>query len=142
MTTAGDNPAAADPGLIVLVTLLRFNGVGADAEQIRHRLGGIPVGVSEMVRVAKDLGLKARVHSTRWSRLASSPLPAIAVLRDGSYLFLGKVGENDALVQHPLSSRPSLMPRAEFEAIWDGRIVLMTRRSGLLDRSSRVAITW
>src|SRR5438309_1777722 len=62
MTTAGDNPAAADPGLIVLVTLLRFNGVGADAEQIRHRLGGIPVGVSEMVRVAKDLDLKALVH--------------------------------------------------------------------------------
>jgi len=142
MTTAGDNPAAADPGLIVLVTLLRFNGVGADAEQIRHRLGGIPVGVTEMVRVAKDLGLKARVHSTRWSRLAGSPLPAIAVLRDGGYLFLGKVGEKDALVQHPLSSRPTLMPRAELEAIWDGRLVLMTRRSGLLDLSRRFDITW
>jgi len=142
MTTVGDNPAAADPRLIVLVTLLRFNGVGADAEQIRHRIGGIPVGVSEMVRVAKDLGLKARVHSTRWSRLASSPLPAIAVLRDGGFLFLGKAGENDVLVQHPLSSRPTLMPRAELEAIWDGRLVLMTRRSGLLDLSRRFDITW
>jgi ATP-binding cassette, subfamily B, bacterial HlyB/CyaB len=131
-----------DPGLIALVTLLRLNGVGADAEQISHRLGGIPVGVSEMLRVAKDLGLKARQHATNWSRLAKTPLPAIAVLRDGGFLVLGKVGETEALVQHPLSPRPALMQRTELEAIWDGRLVLMTRRSGLLDLSRRFDITW
>ena len=133
---------APDPGLIALVTLLRLNGVGADPEQIRHRLGGIPVGISEMLRVAKDLGLKARQHATNWSRLAKTPLPAIAVLRDGGFLILGKVGETEALVQHPLSPRPALMKRAELEAIWDGRLVLMTRRSGLLDLSRRFDITW
>jgi subfamily B ATP-binding cassette protein HlyB/CyaB len=131
-----------DPGLIALVTLLRLNGVGADPEQISHRLGGIPVGISEMLRVAKDLGLKARQHATNWSRLAKTPLPAIAVLRDGGFLVLGKVGETEALVQHPLSPRPALMQRAELEAIWDGRLVLMTRRSGLLDLSRRFDITW
>ena len=141
-TPAGRNPAAGDPGLIALVTLLRLNGVGADAEQIRHRLGGIAVGTSEMLRVAKDLGLKARLHRTNWPRLAKTPLPAIAVLRDGGFLILGKVGEAEALVQHPLSPRPALMKRAELEAIWDGRLVLMTRRSGLLDLSRRFDITW
>jgi ATP-binding cassette, subfamily B, bacterial HlyB/CyaB len=139
---AGRNPAADDPGLIALVTLLRLNGIGADAEQIRHRLGGTAVGTSEMLRVAKDLGLKARLHRTSWPRLAKTPLPAIAVLRDGGFLILGKVGEAEALVQHPLSPRPALMKRAELEAIWDGRLVLMTRRSGLLDLSRRFDITW
>ena len=141
-TPTGQNPTAADAGLIALVTLLRLNGIGADAEQIRHRLGGIPVGIPEMLRVAKDLGLKARQHATNWSRLARTPLPAIAVLRDGGFLLLGKVGEAEALVQHPLSPRPALMKRAELEAIWDGRLVLMTRRSGLLDLSRRFDITW
>jgi subfamily B ATP-binding cassette protein HlyB/CyaB len=95
-----------------------------------------------MLRVAKDLGLKARLHRTSWARLAKTPLPAIAVLRDGGFLLLGKVGEAEALVQHPLSPRPALMKRAELEAIWDGRLVLMTRRSGLLDLSRRFDITW
>jgi len=122
--------------------LLRFNGIGADAEQIRHQLGGSSVGTSEMLRVAKDLGLKARLLATNWSRLAKTPLPAIAVLRDGGFLILGKVGDKDALIQHPLSPRPTLMPRSELEAIWDGRLVLMTRRSGLLDLSRRFDITW
>ena len=95
-----------------------------------------------MLRVARDLGLKARQHATNWSRLGKTPLPAIAVLRDGGFLVLGKVGETEALVQHPLSPRPALMQRAELEAIWDGRLVLMTRRSGLLDLSRRFDITW
>jgi subfamily B ATP-binding cassette protein HlyB/CyaB len=34
------------------------------------------------------------------------------------------------------------MTRAEFETVWDGRLVLMTRRAGLLDLSRRFDITW
>ncbi len=139
---SGGDRTSADPGLIALVTLLRVNGIGADAEQIRHQLGGASVGTSEMLRVAKDLGLKARLLATNWSRLAKTPLPAIAVLRDGGFLILGKVGDKDALVQRPMWPRPTLMPRSELEAIWDGRLVLMTRRSGLLDLSRRFDITW
>src|SRR5207302_10341933 len=60
-------------------------------------------------------------------------LPAIAALRDGGFLFLGKVGDDKALVQAFGAPRPSLMTRQEFEAVWDGRLILMTRRAGLLD---------
>jgi ATP-binding cassette, subfamily B, bacterial HlyB/CyaB len=116
-------PNAADPGLITLVTALRFNGIGADPGQIRHRLGGVSTGIPEMLRVAKELGLKARACKTEWSRLPSTPLPAIAALKDGGFLFLGKVGEGKALIQSPSSPRPALMTREELEAIWDGRLV-------------------
>jgi subfamily B ATP-binding cassette protein HlyB/CyaB len=34
------------------------------------------------------------------------------------------------------------MSRAEFEAVWDGRLVLMAGRAGLLDLSRRFDITW
>jgi subfamily B ATP-binding cassette protein HlyB/CyaB len=136
------NQSSTDPGLITLVTLLRFNGIGADPEQIRHRFGGSPIGIPEMLRVAKELGLKARARRSEWSRLPNTPLPAIAALKDGGFLFLGKVGDDKALVQSPSSSRPSLMTRQELEAVWDGRLVLMTRRAGLLDLSRRFDITW
>jgi len=142
MATDRGQPTAADPGLITLVTALRFNGIGADPDQIRHRLGGVPIGISEMLRVAKELGLKARACKTEWSRLPNTPLPAIAALKDGSFLFLGKGGDDKALIQSPSSPRPALMTRKEFEAVWDGRLVLMTRRVGLLDLSRRFDITW
>ena len=71
-----------------------------------------------MLRVAKEMGLKARARHSRWERLASTPLPAIAALKDGGFLFLGKVGDDKALVQAPSSPRPSLLSRADFEAVW------------------------
>ena len=74
-----------DSGLEALVTLLHFQGVAADREQIRHRLGTNKIGASEILRCAKDFGLKARSCRTSWSRLAKMPLPAIAGLRDGRF---------------------------------------------------------
>jgi subfamily B ATP-binding cassette protein HlyB/CyaB len=144
MTDETENPGAgaADQGLAALVALLRFHGVGADPEQIRHRFGATPIGVGEMLRCAKELGVKARSVSTRWERLAKTPLPCIAALKDGGFLILGKVGDDKALVQSPTSPRPSIMTREEFEAAWDGRLVLMTRRAGLADLGRRFDITW
>src|SRR5258707_1173453 len=72
-----------DPGLKALVMVLRFHGVAADPAQIRHQLGMARVGVAEMVRIAKQFDLKARVRTTTWSRLAHTPKPALAALRDG-----------------------------------------------------------
>src|SRR6266849_2245095 len=142
MPAPNDHPSSDLPGLTVLVTLLRFHGISADPAQIRHRFAGAPIGVPEIIRCAKDLGLKARVRTTNWDRLAQTPLPAIAALRDGGFLFLGKVGDGKAVVQSPHSPRPELMTQAELEAVWDGRIVLMTRRAGLSDVTSRFDITW
>jgi subfamily B ATP-binding cassette protein HlyB/CyaB len=64
----------------------------------------------------------------------------IAVLRD--LVLLGKAKEDQVLVQNPLSPRPALMLRAEFGAVWDGRIVLMTGRAALGELSRRFGISW
>jgi subfamily B ATP-binding cassette protein HlyB/CyaB len=123
------------------VTLLRFIGIGADAGQIRHRLGSTRIGAAEMLRCAKDLGLKARACRTRWSRLARTPLPAIASLRDGGFLLLAKASGDKVLVQPP-GARPALMARAELLSVWDGGLILMTRRAGLSDVARRFGIAW
>ena len=91
MLVATDNPAPTESGLAALVLLLRFHGIGADPEQIRHRIG-VEIGVPEMLRCAKEFGLKARAYQSNWQRLTKTPLPGIAVLRDGRFLILGKAG--------------------------------------------------
>jgi ATP-binding cassette, subfamily B, bacterial HlyB/CyaB len=136
-STGGD-----DSALAAFVLMLRIHGIGADPEQIRHRCATANIGVTEMLRCAKELGLKARINVTNWDRLSSTPLPGIAALRDGGFLILGKAAEDKALVQYPSSTRPEAMTREQFEAIWDGRLVLMARRAKLSDLSRRFDITW
>src|ERR1700681_3032448 len=123
MTAHPETPGLNDPGLIALVMLLRFHGVGADPAQIRHQCGTAAIGTSDMIRCAKELGLNARAVKSSWARLATTPLPAIAVLKDGGFLLLGKVGDDKVVVQSPQTPRPELMTRGDLEAIWDGRLV-------------------
>src|SRR6516164_11053717 len=140
--TQADSVSAINPGLSVLVMLIRLHGIGADPEQIRHRFGGGRIGIPEMLRCAKEFGLKAGERIAGWDRLETTPMPAIAALRDGGFLLLGKFGDGKVIVQSPHSPRPALMTKAEFEAISDGRIVLMTRRATLADMSRRFDVTW
>jgi len=129
-------------GLTALVMLLRFHSVSIEPAQIRHQLGTDTIGVPEMLRCATQLGLKAHETRTRWDRLPRTALPGIAPLRDGGFLLLGKADEAKILVQAPDSPRARLMTRAELEAVWDGRLVLMTRRAKLTDLTRRFDVTW
>jgi ATP-binding cassette, subfamily B, bacterial HlyB/CyaB len=141
MSAASDSEST-DPGLAVLVQALRYSGVAADPAQIRHQLGAVVVGIPEIVRCAKSLGLKARMVRTSGERLARAPMPAIAALRDGGFLIVGKVGGDKVIIQRPDVARPEAMTRAEFEAAWDGRLVIMVRRAALADMGRRFDITW
>ena len=107
-----------DTGLAALVSLLRLQGVAAEPAQLHHQLGmaGKPVGVVEMLRCARQLGLKARSLSTRWARLARTPLPGIAELRDGSFLLVGKATADKVLVHVPGASQAEVMTQQQFEA--------------------------
>jgi subfamily B ATP-binding cassette protein HlyB/CyaB len=140
--TAEAKTEEADPGLYVLVNLIRLLGISADSAQIRHRFGNAPIGVAEMLRCAKDFGLKARTRSVDWARLATLPMPAIAARRDGGFLVLGKFADDKLLVQSAFASRPELINRERFEKVCDGGVVVMARRAGLAELSRRFDITW
>ena len=98
MSEDAEHSHTIDPALSVLLALLRFHGIGADAAQLHHRFGAKKIGIQEMLRGAREFGLRARAYRTSWKRLALTPLPAIAALRDGSFLLLGKVGADEALI--------------------------------------------
>jgi subfamily B ATP-binding cassette protein HlyB/CyaB len=131
-----------DTGLECLTLLLRFHQVAVDPAQIAHQFAGTAIGVSEMLRCAKQLKLKARAVAQDWPGLLKLSLPAIAECRDGRFVILGKVSEEGVLVQDPLVNRPQFLKRAEFEADWTGRLVMMTRRASLTDLARRFDITW
>ena len=141
MTTETDVNGAAS-GLEALLTLLHLQGVAADRDQISHRLGTSTLGAPEILRCARDLGLKARTLRTSWPRLAKTPLPGIAVLRDGTFMVIAKASDEKVLVQSPQTGRPELMTRDELARVWDGGLILMARRAGLSDLTRRFDVTW
>ena len=69
-------------------------------------------------------------------------MPAIAALRNGGPLVIAKATEDKVLVQSPQTSRPALMTQAELLTLWDGELILMTRRAGLSEMTRRFDITW
>lgn len=130
-----------DPGLASLTLLLRFHGIAVNGDQLCHQLGTNTIGITQMLRVAKQFSLRAKSRVTTWDRLATTPLPAIAQLQDGGFAFVAKADAEKVLLQLPNQPRPVLMKKEQFEAAWNGHLVLMTKRD-LLSLTSRFDIGW
>ena len=124
-------------GLLALEMLLRLRGATVTVEELRQHIGEDSVGTAEILRGARAYGFAGRSRSVSWDKLAELPLPCIAGLRDGGFLLLGKANDEKVLVVGASSPRPVLMTRAEFEAEWNGRVILLKQAkaaSGLIPR--------
>jgi subfamily B ATP-binding cassette protein HlyB/CyaB len=122
--------------------LARFHGIALNPAQIQHRFGGGNIGVPEILRCAKEVGLKARVVNARPARLTKTPMPAIAECMDGSFVVLGKASADQVLIQEPGAPAPRVIALDEFRRLWSGRLVLIARRAALTDLTRRFDIAW
>jgi subfamily B ATP-binding cassette protein HlyB/CyaB len=150
---AGTTHAArgADHALAALCMLARVHLVAADPSMLAHQLGlgsGEPVDSAILLRAARHLGLKARRSTTSIDRLALTPLPALAVLRDegGGHRFV-VVGQCDArriLLHDPAVAlaRPVIESVEAFAARWTGELILVTSRASLAGELARFDFSW
>jgi subfamily B ATP-binding cassette protein HlyB/CyaB len=139
---AAPQASVMDTGALSLAFLLQLLGVPADARVILHASGAVEMSETDLLRAAKRFPVKARAVKTTASALANAPMPALALMRDGRWLVMGKVADAAVLVYDLRASGPQTMPRAAFEAEWSGRILLMTRRATLSDPHARFGIPW
>jgi subfamily B ATP-binding cassette protein HlyB/CyaB len=135
---------ALDTGLACVLMIARYFGLVADADQLTHQFGGSgrPFGTLEVLRAARSLGLKVGKRTATWTRLSRLPLPAIAVLKDGQYVLIGKVDGEQILLQDPRETRPLALPRALFEATWSGEVLLLTTRAPLRSAVRQFGFAW
>jgi len=133
---------ASSQAVHCFVLMLRLLGIAADPQQIRHQLGGAPLDTVEMLRLAKQMRLKARAIESSWERLYKTALPAIAQLQDGSFIIIGKRVDDKLLIQDPMQERPQLITRSEFEAVWNRNLLLIARRASIGEWAKRFDIGW
>jgi subfamily B ATP-binding cassette protein HlyB/CyaB len=133
-----------DTGLACLVTVARFHGLAADAAQIRHGFGHADavMDTGRLLRAGRSLGLKIRSIESSWSRLARTPLPAIARHVDGHFFILAALRDDKVLVQDPLEQRPLTLPRELFESSWSGSLILVASRARPGESGGRFGFGW
>ncbi len=135
---------AIDEGLLAFVVLLRFLGKPADPAQLRHQFApdGERFTVEHILRAAKRLEVKARRERSTPDRLEKAALPAIAILKDGSFALLARAAPDRVLLQDLAANRPVIEQRAVFEARWSGELILMTTRERSVGASRPFDLTW
>ncbi len=142
-TDAGQ--AEGNSALDSLVLLLSYLDRPADPDQLRHLLGkgSAAVEADDLVRLAKKLDVQARkVRADTSARLDRLPLPAIAVMRDETFLVLLQVAPNKALIFRPGAERPETLDRAAFEAEFAGTLVLLTTREHVAGAKRAFDVSW
>ncbi|MQL49833.1 MULTISPECIES: type I secretion system permease/ATPase [Photorhabdus] len=133
-----------DTGLICLAMLARFHNMAISTEQLSHEFSTTNQGVTqhELLLAARKSGLKAKAVRTTLARLEHTPLPAIAIGRDGKFFILAKLDQEQALIQDPRSARPEVISFEGLEQRWTGQLVLVRSSNGLSGESSRFDFTW
>ncbi len=118
-----------DTALICFGIIARFNEISIDEEQIKHSLGKFEdINDTDILTIAKRVGLKSKVAKVRYDALDKMVLPAIAKLKDGTYIILAKADKEKVMVLYPNESSPKIIKKDEFEQIYQGEIILFTKR--------------
>ena len=138
------NATATDSGLISFVLLLRLHSIAGDPAQLRHQYlqGSEQFRTEEMLRAAKQVGLKARCINSDWDRLSTTALPAIARMHNDRYVLVGRCATDQVLIQDPLAGRPAAVQRQEFIAAWTGELILFSKRSLLPRLNGGFDLSW
>ncbi len=152
---AGDGRAraaapVADAALKALACIARLHHVAADPAQLAHRLAldsADAVDTAALLLAARQLGLKAKLSRSTVERLPLAPLPALALMRDGSVVVLAQCQAQRVLLQRfdevPGGAQgPAIESVDSFAAAWSGQLILITSRASLAGELAKFDFSW
>lgn len=136
--------AMLDTGLVCFVMLARYHNLAASPEQLAHEFGtnGEAFGTTELLLAAKKLGLKAKTVKSNPSRLAHTPLPAIAVDRGGAFFVVARVDDGKVLIHDPANQRPTVVTVEQLEDRWTGQLLLIRSEATVSGDLAKFDFTW
>ena len=142
MDSEGPRKLMLDPGAAALAFILQVLGLPANAAELAHVSGKASLDAGDLLRLARRFPVKARLVASTMERLAGTPLPALAQMRDGGWLVVGRIGDGKVLVQDPAAPTPEAMSAEVFADRWSGNLILIVRRAALSDSGGRFGVAW
>ncbi len=124
--------------------IARFHGVAVDPHQLAHDYvnEGKTMGRADIVLAARQLGLQAKSLNVLAERLDKTPLPAIAVAKDGGFFVLARAGVDCVIIHDPGMQRARRLSMAELQAAWSGELILFSSRASLVGEMSKFDFSW
>ncbi|CAB3751245.1 type I secretion system permease/ATPase [Paraburkholderia solisilvae] len=144
-TNTSTNPdAKSDPGLAALIIIAGFHGLPAEAEQLRHAAGGKSTQFDDrdLVLSARSLGLKARKVRVSADRLAKTPLPALALDKNGQHFIVAGCDSKKALILEHGTVAPTMSAPETVFARCDGEMLVFASRASLAGDMARFDFSW
>jgi ATP-binding cassette, subfamily B, bacterial HlyB/CyaB len=145
---SGKAVPTTDSSLACFVLLAKFLGIPADPGQIAHDRGKGEQAYSleDFARIAKKLGLTARVKAAALADFRKLPLPALVECRDGQAMILLKI-EDDSLaprylIQRGDAERPEIWTDDQATARLTGKVLLVTSREKMAGDARPFDISW
>jgi subfamily B ATP-binding cassette protein HlyB/CyaB len=132
------------PSLLALCIVARLHNIPADPAALLHFLGkgsSEALTVPDLLLCAKHLGLKASRTRRDPGRLPMTPLPALALMRDGRVRVLAQCDTARVLTQIP-GERPAMEAIEAFVSEWSGELLLFTSRASLAGELAKFDFSW
>lgn len=137
-----------------LTAIAQHHGLQINPERLidDYALRAEEPGTGALLRIASDIGLKAKADKLTWSRLMAQGgvFPLMARLNDGNMVIaVGvKPGENGAedtvAVLNPANANAAvvMVTRADFERRWSGDVLFVKRQHKLSDPNQPFGLRW
>ncbi len=142
--------------LVCFSIIAREHKFDLTQDRLRHEygLGTEEISKNTLLRMSKDLGMKANLLKLDWAGLLNlgKAYPAMARLRTGRHVIVvgaisGEQGDSDAMVAcyDPLSGAGGghlRLTRQEFEELWSGEMYVLKRIYKLTDEKQPFSLRW
>jgi ATP-binding cassette, subfamily B, bacterial HlyB/CyaB len=143
-----ENGPSIDGGFQALAVIARLHQIATDPAPLRHELSmppGAQPGTSDLLRAANLIGLKAKLAHSRPERIPFLPLPALALMSDGSAAIIARCQGKQVLLQRfgpSTAQRPESVSIDEFAQQWTGEVILISSRASLVGELARFDFSW
>jgi ATP-binding cassette subfamily B protein len=137
-----------------LTAIAQHHGLQINPERIidENALRAEEPNTGALLRIAADIGLKAKADTLTWSRLMAQGgvFPIMARLMDGNMIIVVGVkpgengGEDQAAVLNPAAANAQvvMVARSEFEKRWHGEVFFIKRQHKLTDPNQPFGLRW
>ncbi len=135
-----------------LTAVAQHHGLQINPERLidDYALRAEEPGNGLLLRIAADIGLKAKVDKLSWDRLMAQGgvFPLLARLNDGNMVIVVGVrsdeGDGQVALLNPINANATvaMVPRAEFERRWDGDVLFVKRQHKFSDPNQPFSLRW
>lgn len=127
-----ENSKAVDKGIKALVLIANHYDLKGDYNQIRHNyvFNNEEISKINLIRAAKEIGLKAKLVKIEIDKLETMKFPAIVCLKENSYVILTRIFKEKEEIRYLdiEDMQEKSMELKEFKEQWDNDLLLFTYR--------------